>query len=58
MTKNSGLAVEYQEDHVNPEISAQDDEWFDLLPIEKKLCGISFGLGVALLVVFLGIFRF
>ena len=31
----------------------QEDEWFDLQPIEKKLCGYSFGLGIALLIVFI-----
>ncbi|EGO61889.1 hypothetical protein [Acetonema longum] len=34
-----------------------EQEWFDLQPIEKKLCGYSFGLGVALLVVFIVIFE-
>ena len=38
---------------------AQDemvDQWFDLLPIEKKLLTYSFGLGIALLVVFIFMF--
>lgn len=29
------------------------DQWFDLLPIEKKLLSYSFGLGIVLLVVFI-----
>lgn len=29
----------------------QEEEWFDLLPAEKKLIGYSLGLGVVLLVV-------
>lgn len=32
------------------------DQWFDLLPIEKKLLSYSFGLGIILLVVFVLIF--
>jgi hypothetical protein len=37
-----------------------EDEWYDLLPIEKKLIGYSLGLGIALLVVFIfafGVFK-
>lgn len=30
-----------------------EEEWYDLLPIEKKLIGYSLGLGVILLVVFI-----
>jgi hypothetical protein len=33
--------------------SGAEDEWYDLLPIEKKLIGYSLGLGVALLIVFI-----
>lgn len=33
------------------------EEWFDLLPIEKKLIGYSLGLGIFLLAVFVIIFR-
>ncbi|APC09222.1 hypothetical protein [Neomoorella thermoacetica] len=29
----------------------QEEEWFDLLPAEKKLIGYSLGLGIVLLVV-------
>lgn len=44
-------SVEEHEDH--PEIASQDLEWFDLTPIEKKLCGGSMALGIVLLGVFL-----
>jgi hypothetical protein len=32
--------------------SAIEEEWYDLLPVEKKLIGYSLALGIALLVVF------
>ena len=32
------------EEHI--EIIRQEAEWFDLTPIEKKLCGASLGLGI------------
>lgn len=47
----------YEESRDNEEIRKQDEGWFDLTPVEKKLCGISFGLGVTLLVVFFALFR-
>ncbi|MCL4423963.1 MAG: hypothetical protein M1299_11285 [Firmicutes bacterium] len=28
-----------------------EDEWFDLMPVEKRLIGYSLGLGVGLLVI-------
>lgn len=34
-----------------------EQEWFDLLPIEKKLIGYSLGLGVLLLGIFILVFR-
>jgi hypothetical protein len=34
-----------------------EDEWYDLLPVEKKLISYSLGLGIALLVVFIIYFR-
>lgn len=47
-----------------PAVSAQEvldaDEWHELLPIEKKLIGYSFGLGVILLIIFIfafGVFK-
>ncbi|HBV99488.1 MAG: hypothetical protein JL50_13700 [Peptococcaceae bacterium BICA1-7] len=36
----------------------QNEEWYDLLPIEKKLIGWSLGIGVSLLVVFIVVFVF
>lgn len=43
------------DEHV--EIQKQEQEWFDLKPIEKKLCGYSLGLGIILLVIFILIFE-
>ena len=37
--------------------TSDEQEWFDLLPIEKKLCGYSLGLGIALLAVFILVFE-
>ena len=40
--------------------SGGEEEWYDLLPIEKKLITYSLALGVALLVVFIfafGVFK-
>jgi len=34
------------------------EEWYDLLPIEKKLIGWSLGIGLSLLVVFIILFVF
>lgn len=39
------------------ELQLQEQEWFDLQPIEKKLCGYSFGLGIVLLVIFIVAFE-
>ena len=44
----------YQE---HPELLQQNEEWFDLTPIEKKLCAISLGSGIVLLGIFLAAFR-
>lgn len=37
--------------------TVEEEEWYDLLPVEKKLITISLTLGVTLLVVFIVIFR-
>jgi hypothetical protein len=40
--------------------SAAEEEWYDLLPVEKKLIGYSLALGVVLLVIFIfafGVFK-
>nr|WP_320147629.1 hypothetical protein [uncultured Anaeromusa sp.] len=34
-----------------------ETEWFDLQPIEKKLCAYSLGLGLGLLAVFILLFE-
>ncbi len=50
---------------VNPQVAGKPasvseileaEEWYDLLPIEKKLIGWSLGLGILLLVIFILIF--
>ncbi|NLC76954.1 MAG: hypothetical protein GX750_04965 [Clostridia bacterium] len=43
----------------NTEVMEEEmvEEWFDLLPIEKKLIGYSLGLGITLLVIFVLVFR-
>lgn len=42
---------------VNPQEVPDVDEWYDLLPVEKKLISITLGLGIALLIIFIIIFR-
>lgn len=50
---------------INPQVAGQPasvseildaEEWYDLLPIEKKLIGWSLGIGILLLVIFILIF--
>lgn len=43
-------AMEQQQVNALP---IEEDEWHDLLPIEKKLMAYSLGLGVVLLFVFI-----
>jgi len=38
------------------EQSAAEEEWHDLLPVEKKLVGYSLASGIALLVIFVVVF--
>ncbi|WP_159426163.1 hypothetical protein [Desulfolucanica intricata] len=38
--------------NLNTQEILEADEWYDLLPVEKKLIGFSLGLGVCLLVIF------
>ncbi|MGQ9825642.1 MAG: hypothetical protein ACUVSK_11775 [Desulfotomaculales bacterium] len=42
-----------------PEVKADmaAEEWYDLLPVEKRLMGWSLGLGIVLLVIFILIFE-
>ncbi len=48
--------MEAEQQPVNA-LSIEEEEWHDLLPVEKKLIGYSLGLGVVLLVVFIAIFE-
>lgn len=43
------------EPEVKTDLAAE--EWYDLLPVEKRLMGWSLGLGVVLLVIFILIFE-
>ncbi|MDI6709774.1 MAG: hypothetical protein QMC81_11400 [Thermoanaerobacterales bacterium] len=45
------------ESNVKAEMEAQAQEWYDLLPIEKKLIWYSLGLGIVLLIIFIFIFE-
>jgi len=45
-----------QQTNVKAEME-EGQEWFDLLPIEKKLIWYSLGLGLILLVIFIFIFE-
>ncbi|EGW39398.1 hypothetical protein [Desulfosporosinus sp. OT] len=45
---------------VNAQPELEADEWYDLLPIEKKLISFSLGLGLILLAIFIvsfGVFK-
>lgn len=42
---------------VNVQEVLAEDEWYDLLPIEKKLISISLGLGIVLMVIFVLAFK-
>ena len=46
-----------QQSSVNVQEVLAEDEWYDLLPVEKKLISITFGLGVVLMVVFVLAFK-
>ncbi|MEW6140342.1 MAG: hypothetical protein AB1733_19150 [Thermodesulfobacteriota bacterium] len=42
------------------ETALPQEEWYDLLPVEKKLMGYSLALGIGLLIVFIfafGVFK-
>lgn len=49
----------HQKPHIqeHTEIQKQEEEWFDLKPIEKKLCAYSLGLGIVLLIFFVILFE-
>ena len=40
----------------NAAIQEQDTEYFDMTPVEWKLCGAALGLGILLLLIFLVLF--
>jgi|GEM_PF-2019705 len=42
---------------VNVQEVLAEDEWYDLLPVEKKLISITFGLGIVLMVIFVMAFK-
>lgn len=42
---------------VDVKVEAEGQEWFDLLPVEKKLVGYTLGTGLVLLCIFVFIFR-
>jgi len=42
---------------VNVQEVLAEDEWYDLLPIEKKLISITLGLGLVLMVIFVIVFK-
>jgi hypothetical protein len=46
-----------QQPNVKAEMQAQAEEWYDLLPVEKKLIGYSLSLGILLLVIFIVCFK-
>ena len=55
--KNRTADVETSGYEEHPELIQQNAEWTDLSPVEVKLCGISLGLGLILLGIFLYSFR-
>lgn len=42
---------------VNVQEVLAEDEWYDLLPVEKKLISISLGLGIILMIIFIFAFK-
>lgn len=62
ITSSASTADEYYYKHTNNQISKQTnqtqldndaDKYFELQPIEKKLCAYSLGLGILLMVIFI-----
>lgn len=62
ITSSASTADEYYYKHTNDQISKQTnqaqidqdaDEYFELQPIEKKLCAYSLGLGIVLMIIFI-----
>lgn len=46
-----------EQSSVNVQEVLDEDEWYDLLPVEKKLIAYTFGLGVVLMVIFVLTFK-
>ncbi|MBP1759749.1 MAG: hypothetical protein H6Q63_666 [Firmicutes bacterium] len=46
-----------EQSSVNVKEVLAEDEWYDLLPVEKKLISYSFGLGLVLMVIFIMVFK-
>lgn len=42
---------------INVEEVLGEDEWYDLLPVEKKLISITLGLGLGFMVIFIIVFK-
>jgi len=42
---------------INVEEVLGEDEWYDLLPVEKKLISITLGLGLSFMVIFIIVFK-
>ena len=55
--KGNDIAASKSNYQEHPELLQQNEEWFDLTSIEKKLCAISLGSGIVLLGIFLAAFR-
>ncbi|WP_301860641.1 hypothetical protein [uncultured Megasphaera sp.] len=62
ITSSASTADEYYYKHTNDQVSKQTnqaqidqdaDEYFELQPIEKKLCAYSLGLGIVLMIIFI-----
>lgn len=46
-----------EQSSVNVQEVLTEDEWYDLLPVEKKLISITLGLGILFLVIFVIVFK-
>jgi len=51
------IRVSKEPSSVNVQEVLAEDEWYDLLPVEKKLISISLGLGIVLMVIFVLAFK-
>ncbi|MCL6560681.1 MAG: hypothetical protein K6U74_18185 [Firmicutes bacterium] len=47
------IPVGRTEQPISAQAALEEDEWYELLPIEKKLITYSLGLGIILLIVFI-----